>query len=333
MYNHYKYIGSIITSDHKLRSGEGNERQGRQRFLYILMILATIFRAAFTFNTNKGHHVMANNKQRKIIVSVAPVGKNILKPSFNPITPEEVAEEIAACAKAGASMVHLHVRDRYGSQTADLTDFSSTLDHIRATSDIIIQGSTGGLVALSIEERSTALNDRRVQTASLNMGSVNFGDDVYVNTLPDMRYWARRMAEERIVPELEIFEGGMIPVYKELMAETVLRKPFSFNFCLGVEWGLPAVPNSLFFLTALLGEPIPWGVTHAGMTDFSLLATAIGLGAAGVRVGFEDSVFYAPGKAARTNAELVKRVVTLVHSLGFDVATTEEARAILGVLK
>jgi 3-keto-5-aminohexanoate cleavage enzyme len=271
--------------------------------------------------------------KHKIIVSVAPVGKDVPKPSFNPITPEEVAEEVAACAKAGASMVHLHVRDRYGKQTADLADFSRTLQYIRATSNIIVQGSTGGLVDLSIEERSTALNDRRVQSASLNMGSVNFGDDVYINTLPDVRYWARRMAEEKIIPELEIFEVGMIPVYKQLIAETILHKPFSFNFILGVEWGLPAVPNSLFFLTSFLHEPIPWGVTHAAMTDFSLLAVAVGLGATTVRVGFEDSVFYAPGKAASTNVELVKRVVALVHNMGFDVATIEEAQAILGILK
>ena len=276
---------------------------------------------------------MVNNRQRKVIVSVAPVGKDVPESSLNPITPEEVAEEVAACAKAGAGMVHLHVRDRHGSQIADLTDFSQTLDHIRATTDIIIQGSTGGLVDLSIEERSTALNDQRVQTASLNMGSVNFGDEVYVNTLPDIHYWARRMAEERIVPELEIFEVGMIPVHKQLMTEKVLRKPFSFNFILGVEWGLPAVPYSLFFLTSFLDQPITWGITHAGMTDFSLLATAIGLGASVVRVGFEDSMFYAPGKAARANVELVKRVVELVHNIGFDVATTEEARDILGVLK
>jgi len=273
------------------------------------------------------------NKHRKIIVSVAPVGREVSTPSINPITPGHVAAEVAACAEAGASMVHLHVRDRRGNQTADMTDFSRTLDHIRATSDIIIQGSTGGLVDLTIEERSTALNDQRVQTASLNMGSVNFGDEVYVNTMPDIRHWARRMAAEKIVPELEIFEAGMLPVYKQLMDEGVLSHPFSFNFILGVEWGLPAVPNSLFFLTSLLDAPFPWGVTHAAMQDFSILAMAIGLGAAVVRVGFEDSVFYAPGKPASTNVELVKRAVALIHNMGFEVATTEEARVILDVLK
>lgn len=276
---------------------------------------------------------MVKNMKRKIIVTVAPVGKAVPNPLFNPLSSDEVAKEVVSCAKAGASMAHLHVRDRNGNQTADLADFSRTLDYIRDASEIIIQGSTGGLVDLSVEERCTALNDPRVQTASLNMGSVNFGDDVYVNTLPDIRYWARRMAEERIVPELEIFEAGMIPVYTQLLTETVLNKPFSFNFILGVKWGLPAVPNSLFFMNSLLDEPVPWGVTHAAMTDFSLLSVAIGLGATAVRVGFEDSIFYAPDKAASTNVELVKRVVALVHNMGFDVATTEEARSILGLMK
>ncbi len=271
--------------------------------------------------------------KRKIIVAVAPVGKNVPASSFNPIASDEVAKEVGFCAKAGASMVHLHVRDQRGNQTADLVEFSSTLDQIRNVSDIIIQGSTGGLVDLTIEERCTALNDPRVQTASLNMGSVNFGDDVYINKLPDIRYWTSRMVEESVVPELEVFEVGMIPVYNQLLMEAVLRKPFSFNFILGVKWGLPAVPNSLFFLKSFLNETIPWGITHAEMNDFSLLATAIALGASVVRVGFEDSVFYASGKNAATNVELVERIVALIRNLGFDVATTEEARAILGVLK
>ncbi|MBT8352624.1 MAG: 3-keto-5-aminohexanoate cleavage protein, partial [Deltaproteobacteria bacterium] len=232
--------------------------------------------------------------QKKIVVAVAPVGKKITQPSINPLTPEDVANEVVACAQAGASMVHLHVRDHVGNLTEDTSGFSKTLDIIRKSSDIIIQGSTGGLSTLTLEQRCVAVNDPRVEVASLNIGSVNFGDDVYVNTMPDVRFWAHRMGEEKIVPELEIFEAGMIPVYKQLMTENVLKKPFYFNFCLGVEWGLPAVPSSLFFLNSLLSEPIPWGVTHIAMTDFSLLATAIGLGAEIVRVGFEDSVFYAP---------------------------------------
>ena len=116
--------------------------------------------------------------QEKIIVAVAPVGADIAPPSINPMTSAEVAEEVVACHRAGAAMVHLHVRDEAGDPTGDLTAFGRTLDLIRASSDIVIQGSTGGLSTLSLEERCVALNDPRVEVASLNMGSVNFGETV-----------------------------------------------------------------------------------------------------------------------------------------------------------
>ena len=275
---------------------------------------------------------MENRKLRKIIVAVAPVGRNIDPPSVNPLTPEAVAGEVIACTEAGASMVHLHVRDSSGGQTEDLTDFSATLDLIRKSSDIIIQGSTGGLTDLTLEERCVSLNDPRVEVASLNMGSINFGDDVYINRLPDIRYWARRMAENQVAPELEIFAAGMLATYMKLLEEKVLKPPYSINLCLGAEWALPADGETLFFMKSILPEKnVPWGIIHDGMTDFALLATAIGLGASVVRVGFEDSVYFAPSKVAPTNAELVEKIVSLVQQSGYDLATCDEAREILGL--
>ena len=272
-------------------------------------------------------------RNRKIIVAVAPVGKDIEPPSINPLTPEEVAREVIDCTRAGASFVHLHVRDDKGSQTDDLTQFSRTLDLIRESSDIIIQGSTGGLSELSLEARCVALNDPRVEVASLNMGSVNFSEDVYINRLPDIRYWARRMEEADVIPELEIFEVGMLTAVTKLLEEKVLKPPFTFGFPLGFRYALPAVPNSLFFLTSSLPANAAWGVVHESMQDFSLLATAIGMGAAAIRVGFEDSVYYAPGKAAPTNVELVEKIVSLIHQIGYEVATPAEARELLGLKK
>lgn len=274
---------------------------------------------------------MGKIEKRKIIVAVAPVGKEIARPSMNPLIPEDIAKDVIACARAGAAMVHLHVRDREGNQTEDLTEFSKTLNLITEDSDIIIQGSTGGLTDLTLEERCVALNDPRVEVASLNMGSVNIGEEVYINTLPDIRYWARRMAETHVAPELEIFAAGMLPTYMKLVEEKVLKPPFSINFCLGFRWALPADAKSLFFMTSMMTERIPWGVIHDGMTDLALLATAIGMGATVVRVGFEDSVFFAPGKTAKTNAELVKTLVALVHHIGFEVALPAEARELLGL--
>jgi 3-keto-5-aminohexanoate cleavage enzyme len=240
-------------------------------------------------------------------------------------------EKEEAWAIVDAAMVHLHVRDEAGTPTGDLTAFGRTLDLIRASSDIVIQGATGGLSTLSLEARCVALNDPRVEVASLNMGSVNFGDEVYINRMPDIRDWAKRMHAGRVVPELEIFEAGMLAAAEQLMAEGVLKTPYYANLPLGAHWALPADPRSIFFITSMLPPNVRWSVVHDGMGDLSLLATAIGMGASAVRVGFEDRVWYAPGKAAHTNAELVTRVVALIDQMGGAVASPDEARQILGV--
>jgi 3-keto-5-aminohexanoate cleavage enzyme len=274
---------------------------------------------------------MKPTTSRKIIIAVAPVGRIVEPPAINPLTPKQVADEVIRCAQAGASMVHLHVRNAKGIQTEDVSAYSETLDQIRKSSDIVIQGSTGGLTTLTLEQRCVALNDKRTEVASLNMGSVNFGEDVYINRLPDIRYWAKRMRQTKTVPEMEIFDSGMLPAARALVAEGAIKPPYSICFALGFHWTLAPDPKSLFFMTSLMNETVPWGVIHDGMTDFTLLANAIGLGASLVRVGFEDSTCWAPGQAVRRNAELVQKLAQLVRLLGHAVATPAEARAILGI--
>lgn len=268
---------------------------------------------------------------RKILVAIAPVGTDLPDGVENPLSPEQVAEETVACAEAGAGMVHLHVRDAQGVQCADTAEFSRTLDMIRGRSDIIIQGSTGGVSELSLEERCTALNDPRVEVASLNMGSANFDEGVYVNTFPDIRYWAGRMAETGARPELEIFEGGMVNNVRILHAEGVLEKPFLFAFALGFRGAMPASADAIHFLKNILPGDSAWGLIHHGMRDMSLLATAVGMGAGFVRVGFEDSVYGAPGKMAVRTVDLVRKIVSLVRQMGMEIATPAEAREILGL--
>lgn len=274
---------------------------------------------------------MAASSPRKIIIAVAPVGRSVAPPAVNPLSPRQVADEVIRCTRAGASMVHLHVRDAAGAQTEDIGSYSQTLDRIRQSADIVIQGSTGGLTTLTLEQRCVALNDPRTEVASLNMGSVNFGEDVYINRLPDIRFWAQRMRRSRTMPELEIFDSGMLPAARALVEEGTIQSPYSICFCLGFHWTLAPDPRSLFFMTAMLKEAVPWGIIHDGMTDFTLLATAIGLGASLVRVGFEDSIFWAPGRPVRRNVELVKKLAALVRLLGHEVATPAEARRILGI--
>ncbi len=271
-----------------------------------------------------------------IIISVAPTAHaetRLPANSKNPTHPEEIAEEIINCFHAGACAAHLHVRDFQGNLTDDIAAYSLTIDLIRKHSDIIIQGSTGGLSTLTAEQRCTALCDNRTQSASLNMGSSNFADDVYINTMPDIRYWAQKMAETCTSPDLAIFTIGMISSAEKLAEEKIVSKPLHFSLCLGFPGALQAYAGHISYVTNLLPHGSTWGLIHANMQDFSLLSAALAFGAVSIRVGFEDSPWHAPGKAADNNLELVKRVSEMIHVLGFETAGTADAKKILGILK
>jgi len=273
---------------------------------------------------------------RKVVITVAPVshpGTEVPAGSRNPLSPEEIAEEVTRCARAGAAMVHLHVRDALGLPTHDLRIFSRTLDLIAEGSDLIIQGSTGGLSTLTVEERSVCLEESRVEVASLNMGSVNFGDTVYVNTLPEIRYWAGRMKERRVLPEMEIFDLSMVGTCGRLASEGLLPQPLHYNFCLGqgLASALPATPRNLVYLTSLMVPGSHWGLNHDRMPGLAMLGCALLMGATVVRVGFEDSFYSGPGKQAASNAELVEALVTLVRKLGMEPASPDEARELMGL--
>ncbi len=273
---------------------------------------------------------------RKIIVTVAPVchvGKPIPEGCKNPLTPEEITEDVLNCYRAGACQVHLHTRDLKGNPTFELDVFSQTIHAIREHSDMIIQGSTGGLSDLSLADRCVSLNVPEVEIASLNMGSVNFGETVYINTMPDLRYWAKRQQEANVVPEMELFDLSHVECCTRLADEGVIRRPLHYNFCVGPggSSNLSATGRNLALLCALTEPGTSWGINHDSMKDFSILACAIGMGANAVRVGFEDSFFYAEGKLARTNAELVERLVTLIRAMGCEPATPAEAREMLEI--
>ncbi len=275
-------------------------------------------------------------KRRKIIVTVAPVchvGKEIPPECKNPLSPEEIAEDTVNCFREGACEVHLHTRDLEGNQTFDLDVFSDTIRLIRKETDMIIQGSTGGLSSLSLAERCVCLQVPEVEVASLNMGSVNFGETVYINTLPDIRYWAAEMEKHQVVPEMELFDLSMVETCTRLADEGVLKRPLHYNFCVGkgTSSNLSATARNLCYLSELREPGTSWGITHDQMDDFSMLACAIGMGASAVRIGFEDSFYYAPGQRAACNAELVRRLVQLIRAMGCEPATPEEARLMQGI--
>ena len=273
---------------------------------------------------------------RKIIVTVAPVchvGKPVPEGSKNPLTPQEIADDVINCYKAGACQVHLHTRDLEGNPTFDLDVFSKTIKMIQAETDMIIQGSTGGLSTLTLEEKCVSLNVQEVEIASLNMGSVNFGETVYINTNPEIRYYAGRQKEADVVPEMELFDLSHVECCTRMADEGVIRRPLHYNYCVGpgASSNLAATGRNLALLNTLAEPGSSWGVNHDSMQDFSVLGCAIGMGASAIRVGFEDSFYYAPGKCAKTNAELVERVVALVRAMGCEPATPTEARKMLRI--
>jgi 3-keto-5-aminohexanoate cleavage enzyme len=257
-----------------------------------------------------------------------------MEPSNNPLSPEDVAAETIACNREGASMVHLHVRDKTGAQTGDLTHYTKTLNLIRDKSDIIIQGSTGGLSDLSLEERCVSLEEPRTQVASLNMGSTNVADTVYINTMEDIRYWAKRMKETDVIPKMEIFTLGMYTSVQKLVEEGLLPEDPEkrhYNFALGFDGALPADIQTLSVLKSRLPASASFGVLHEGFDGFAFLAGAVALGANSIRVGFEDGAWLSPGIPAVTNAELVKKAVEMLDILGCEPMSSSEAGKHLGV--
>ena len=193
---------------------------------------------------------------------------------------------------------------------------------------------------LPMEQRKRLIEDiyrdePRVEVASLNMGSVNFGESVYINTLPEIRYWAGRMRETKVVPEMEIFDLSMVETCTKLANEGVLDRPMSYNFCLGTGTAsnLSDAPHNLHCMVSLMEKDGHWGLNNDSMKDLHFLGCAIAMGASVVRVGFEDSFYYEEGKSAPTNAFLVKKLVELVRALGCEPATPAEAREILGINK
>lgn len=271
---------------------------------------------------------------KKILISVAPVphmGTVIPQGLHTPATPEEVAAAAVECAKKGAAMVHLHVRDQYADQTANLFHFSQTLDLIRQQSDIIIQGSTGGVADLSLEDRCVSLDEPRTESASLNMGSANSGNSVYINTLPDIRFWASKMKANGIIPELECFDLSMIETVNRIHREGLIEQPLSFNFCFGYDGSLSANADYLFSLKNALPPGAHWGIIHRGMKDMRFLALAACLGASSISVGYEYSFQYAAGKLAASNAELIERLVDVLAKLDIEPMTPAEARAYMGI--
>ncbi len=255
-----------------------------------------------------------------------------------PITPAEQAAASKECLDAGCSIIHLHVREDDGRPSQRPERFAEAIGAIRAEAPgAIIQISTGGAVGESIENRARPL-DLKPEMASLNLGTMNFGEDVFFNHPRDIIALASRMRDSGVVPELEVYEAGMLETAYRYAKQGILREPMHFQFVLGVPGGMSGEPENLFHLIHRLeslsrsaGHELPhWGVAGVGRYQLPLAVQAILLGGH-VRVGFEDNIFYSKGEVAKSNAQLVERIVRIARELGRPVATPEQAREMLAL--
>ncbi len=249
--------------------------------------------------------------------------------SVLPITPEEIAEEARRAREAGASVVHVHGRLADGTPTQDRETYRRILEAIRARTDVLIQFSTGGAVGMSGSERIEAL-DLQPDIATLTLGSVNFGDEIFTNPSPLVLDFVERFNQLGVPAEFEIFDAGMLGMARFLIARELIRVPFYFDFVLGVAGGMEASLKNLLFLKESLPLEKPWSVAGIGRHQLPLATAAI-IEGGHVRVGLEDNIYYRKGELATGNAQLVERVVRLARELGRDLADPSEARQILAI--
>jgi 3-keto-5-aminohexanoate cleavage enzyme len=267
----------------------------------------------------------------KLLIVVAPcippyMAHNV--PGLD-LSPKGVADEVVRAYNAGANAVHLHVWDELGQPTLHLDAFKRTLRLIRERCDILIEGSTGGVNELSPAERSVSLQCD-IEMASLNPGSINYDQGVYVNAPSDIAYWAQEMLRRGIKPDVAIFDVAMIANTMALVERGWIEEPVLFSFVLGQTGALPATARNLVYLSETIPDGSPWCVAGHGGHDLrmSILSMAMGGHA---RAGFEDNAFYRPGELATSNAQLIERLVRIGRELGREPATPNEARAMLGL--
>jgi uncharacterized protein (DUF849 family) len=251
-----------------------------------------------------------------------------------PVTPDEIAADAEACVEAGASIVHLHARDDDGQPTWRPDAYRRVVAAVRERSpDVLVCVSTSGRVFPDLERRAAVLDlagDERPDFASLTLGSLNFPRQASVNEPATIRGLAERMAERGIVPELEVFDLGMVDYARYLIDQGVLRPPFVFNLLLGSLGTLAATPLRLATLVESLPDGAFWAGAGIGRFQFFVNAMAVTMGG-NVRVGLEDNLWLDVEKTrAASNVELVRRITRLAEAVEREVATPDSARHLLG---
>jgi uncharacterized protein (DUF849 family) len=297
--------------------------------------------------------------ERKVMITCAVTGA-IHTPTMSPhlpITPAEIAEGAIGAAKAGAAIVHLHARmPADGKPTQDPEMFKQFLPKIKAATDVVINITTGGAPTMSVEERLQPALKLKPEVASLNMGSMNFGlyemiprykewkheweredlagsdERIFKNTFKDIEKILTSCAKNRTRFEIECYDIGHLYTARHFLAEGLVQPPLFIQSVFGILGGIGAHPDDVMHMkrTAdrLFGNQYHWSVLGAGRNQMPIAAQSAAMGG-NVRVGLEDSLWLGPGKLAESNAAQVRNAVQIIHGLGLEVATPDEAREIL----
>lgn len=287
--------------------------------------------------------------KRKVMLCCAITGgsDNHLKSDAVPVSPAAIIESALGAAEAGASIVHVHVRDpETGKASMALDLYRQVYDAIRAGApDLLINLTTGiggryvpgtddvlvpgpGTTLSSPQTRAQHVAALCPDACSLDMGTMNLGSAAFINTPSHIAEIAAMARTAGAIAELEVFDAGGIELAKAMIADGRLDGPGLFQLCMGVSWGAPATPASLMFLASLLPPEALWFAFGVGRHQFPIVAQTILLGGH-VRVGLEDNLYLDQGVPAETNAQLVAKAADIIRLLGCDVATASEARQML----
>mgnify|MGYP003193118911 FL=1 len=280
---------------------------------------------------------------KKTIITAAVTGawpKKENNPNV-PMTPQEIADDVYACWKAGAAIAHLHMRDENGDGTMDTAKFEETVNLIHTKypdCDIILNLTTSGDIHADDEIRVAHVKKLKPEMASYDCGSMNWlHSGLFINSPKFLTDCGLLFQETNTKPEIEAFDPGMIGNAAYYIKKGVLKTPVHFQFCMGCANGIPGTMKNLIFMKETADELVgkgnyTWSCFGVGHSAMEMLYGAVALGG-GIRVGMEDNVMYAKGQLAESNVQFVERAARVIREYGNEVATPAEAREILGLTK
>ena len=278
---------------------------------------------------------------KKTIITAAVTGawpKKENNPNV-PMTPQEIADDVYACWKAGAAIAHLHMRDDEGNGTMDTAKFEETVNLIHTKypdCDIILNLTTSGDIHADDELRVAHVKKLKPEMASYDCGSMNWlHSGLFINSPKFLTDCGLLFQETNTKPEIEAFDPGMIGNAAYYIKKGVLKTPVHFQFCMGCANGIPGTMKNLIFMKETADELVgkgnyTWSCFGVGHSAMEMLYGAVALGG-GIRVGMEDNVMYAKGQLAESNVQFVERAARVIREYGNEVATPAEAREILGL--